>query len=363
MSGLIPEMKPSIIFLFPYPLNEAPSQRFRFVQYLDSLKDKGYRFETHAYLSDNAWKILYQPGHFFSKFLRIVRGYINRLLLLPKIKRFDYVFIHREAAPLGPPIIEFLIAKVLRKKIIYDFDDAIWLPNFSESNKFFSFIKWYSNAKILCKWAYKVSCGNEYLCNFARQFNSNVVYNPTTIDTVNYHNKISNQHKQKFVIGWTGSHSTTRYLHEIVAVLKELEKKYSFELQVIADIPPEIDLASFKFITWQKDTEITDLLAFNIGIMPLVDDPWAAGKCGFKALQYMALGIPALVSPVGVNTRIVDDGVNGFICKTPADWQFAIEKLMNDHVLLDTMAQNTRKKIIEQYSVESNTANFIALFS
>ena len=133
-------MKPSIIFLFPYPLNEAPSQRFRFVQYLDILKERGYRFETHAYLSDNAWKILYHPGHFFSKFLRIIRGYLNRLLLLPKIAKFDYVFIHREAAPLGPPIIEFLIAKVLRKKIIYDFDDAIWLPNFSESNKFFSFI-------------------------------------------------------------------------------------------------------------------------------------------------------------------------------------------------------------------------------
>jgi glycosyltransferase involved in cell wall biosynthesis len=356
-------MKPSIIFLFPYPLNEAPSQRFRFVQYLDILKEEGYRFETHSYLSDNAWKILYQPGRFFAKFLRIVRGYLNRLLLLPHISKFDYVFIHREAAPLGPPLIEFIIAKVLRKKIIYDFDDAIWLPNFSESNKFFSFIKWYSNSKVICKWAYKVSCGNAYLCNFAKQFNANVVYNPTTIDTDHYHNKISNQKKEKFVIGWTGSHSTTRYLNEIVEVLKKLEGKYDFELQVIADIPPILDLKSFKFIKWKKEDEIDDLLSFNIGIMPLKDDLWAAGKCGFKALQYMALGIPALVSPVGVNTRIVDDGVNGFICKTPQDWEMAIEKLMQDHALLLEMAQNTRKKIIAEYSVISNTNNFLALFS
>jgi len=356
-------MKPSIIFLFPYPLHEAPSQRFRFVQYLDILKEQGYHFETHAYLSDNAWKILYQPGRFFAKFLRIVRGYFNRLFLLPKISKFDYVFIHREAAPLGPPLIEFLIAKVLRKKIIYDFDDAIWLPNFSESNKFFSFIKWYSNSKVLCKWAYKVSCGNDYLCNFAKQFNQNVVYNPTTIDTDHYHNKISNQNKQKFVIGWTGSHSTTRYLFEVVEVLKKLESKYEFELQVIADIPPALDLKSFTFIKWKKEDEIEDLLNFNIGIMPLKDDLWAAGKCGFKALQYMALGIPALVSPVGVNTKIVDDGLNGFICKTPQDWEVAIEKLIQDHQLLLQMAQQTRKKIIDHYSVKSNTANFLKLFS
>ncbi|HRG59738.1 MAG TPA: glycosyltransferase [Bacteroidia bacterium] len=356
-------MKPSIIFLFPYPLNEAPSQRFRFVQYLNILKREGYYFETHAYLSDNAWKILYQPGHFFSKFLRIVRGYLIRLLLLPKVKKFDYVFIHREAAPLGPPFIEFIIAKVLGKKIIYDFDDAIWLPNYSESNKFFSFIKWYSNSKLLCKWAYKVSCGNDYLCSFARQFNSNVVYNPTTIDTDNYHNLVSNQDKQKFVIGWTGSHSTTRYLHEIEDVLKRLEQKYDFELQVIADIPPALELKSFKFIKWSKEQEINDLLNFNIGIMPLKDDQWAAGKCGFKALQYMALGIPALVSPVGVNTKIVDHEVNGFICQTLSDWELYIEKLLKDHQLLITMAKQTRIKIIEHYSVKSNTANFLSLFS
>jgi glycosyltransferase involved in cell wall biosynthesis len=215
----------------------------------------------------------------------------------------------------------------------------------------------------LCRWAYKVSCGNDYLCNFAKQFNSSVVYNPTTIDTEHYHNQISNQNKEKFVIGWTGSHSTTRYLNDLVEVLKKLEAKYSFELQVIADIPPALDLKSFKFIKWHKEEEIEDLLNFNIGIMPLKDDLWAAGKCGFKALQYMALGIPALVSPVGVNTKIVDDGINGFICKTPQEWEIAIEKLIQDHELLLEMAQNTRKKIVENYSVKSNTENFLALFS
>lgn len=353
----------SVIFLFPYPLNEAPSQRFRFVQYLEILKNKGFVIETHSYLSQSAWKILYQPGRFFKKFLCIAHSYIKRLLLLSQIKKFDYVFIHREAAPLGPPLLEFIIAKILKKKIIYDFDDAIWLPNYSESNRFFSFLKWYSNTRVICKWSYKVSCGNEYLCNFTSKYNSQVVYNPTTIDTDNYHNRISNQQKEKFVIGWTGSHSTTQYLSQIEEVLQKLENKYDFEFRVIADIPPTISLQSFKFIKWQKDTEIDDLLTFSIGIMPLVNDPWASGKCGFKALQYMALGIPALVSPVGVNTKIVDHGVNGFICTTAQDWEDAIEKLITDKNLLSLMAANTRSKIIDYYSVKSNTDNFISLFS
>ena len=184
------------------------------------------------------------------------------------------------------------------------------------------------------------------------------MYNPTTIDTENYHNKISKQDSKPFVIGWTGSHSTTRYLNEIVEVLQELETKYEFELRVIADIPPEIKLKSFRFVKWKKETEIEDLLGFSIGIMPLVDDQWAAGKCGFKALQYMALGIPALVSPVGVNTKIVDDGINGFVCTTKDDWKRAIESLITNRELLLSMAKNTRSKIENQYSVHSNALNF-----
>ena len=237
------------------------------------------------------------------------------------------------------------------------------MPNFSESNKFFSFIKCYSNSKLIAKWSYKVSCGNAYLCDFAAFYNTQVIYNPTTIDTVNYHNKIKDHSNSKLVIGWTGSHSTIRYLDDLLPVFEKLEKKYDFELRVIADIAPEFKLKSLVFVPWNKNTEIADLMAFNVGIMPLQNDKWAQGKCGFKALQYMALGIPALVSPVGVNTRIVDDGINGFICTTNEDWYANLELLLNDKMMLKTMAEKTRKKIEQHYSVTSNTDNFIELFS
>jgi glycosyltransferase involved in cell wall biosynthesis len=355
-------MAKSVLFLFPYPLKEAPSQRFRFVQYLGLLQAAGIDYKAFSFLSDNAWNLLYRPGNFFLKFLRIVDGYRKRIALLLQIRKFDFVFIHREAAPMGPPVLEWIIAKVLKKKIIYDFDDAIWLPNFSHSNRAFSFLKGYGNVKLICRWAYKISCGNQYLCDFAAQYNSNVVYNPTTIDTEHHHNKVKDHQITRPVVGWTGSHSTLRYLLEIIPVLRELEKEIDFEFRVIADVNPEFNLKHFSFVKWNKETEIDDLLGFDVGVMPLVNDKWANGKCGFKALQYMALGIPALVSPVGVNTRIVDHGINGFICHDEKDWYKNLLQILSNHQLLVEMGQRTRKKIVDHYSVQSNAANFLNLF-
>lgn len=351
-----------IAFLFPYPLHEAASQRFRFEQYYDALTEAGIAFENFPFLDLKSWNRLYKPGNYILKFFDILKGLLKRKLLLFRLLPYDYVFIHREAAPLGPPIFEFIIAKVLRKKIIYDFDDAIWLENYSEANSNFSFLKWYSKAKSIMKWAYKNSCGNHYLCDFASQYSKCVVYNPTTIDTINYHNKIKPEPLPVFTIGWTGSHSTNRYLEEMEDVFLSLEKKYQFKLLVISDKSPEMKIKSLEFIRWQKQTEIEDLLKMDVGIMPLKNDKWANGKCGFKALQYMSLGIPALVSPVGVNTKIVDDGVNGYICNNNEDWYNNIEKLINNRNLLISLSAETRKKIENHYSVNSNKTNFINLF-
>lgn len=351
-----------ILFVVPYPTGKAASQRFRFEQYYKLLEERGIDYDINPFLSDNIWNILYLPGKFHKKAVGILGGICKRFLLLFKLKTYDYIFIHREATPIGPAFFEYIASRWLKKKIVYDFDDAIWIPNYSEANSFFSFLKGYSNVKRICRMAWKVSCGNEYLCLFAKQYNERVVYNPTTIDTINLHNKQKDQSEKPFVIGWTGSHSTVRYLNELLPVLEELEKRYEFEFRVISDLPPEMELKSLKFVKWKKETEIEDLLCFNVGVMPLLDDKWAKGKCGFKALQYMSLGIPALVSPVGVNNKVVDDKINGFICKTSEDWKRALEELMSNQELLEEVSTNTRKKIENFYSVQSNSQNFLALF-
>ncbi|WBA41984.1 glycosyltransferase family 4 protein [Hymenobacter canadensis] len=353
-----------ILFIVPYPPGRAPSQRFRFEQYLPLLTQAGHSYRLAPFISEDTWAILYKPGQAVAKSVGILAGFLRRFILLLSVSAYDYVFIHREASPIGPPVFEWLIAKVLGKKIIYDFDDAIWIPNTSEANKVVAGVKWHHKVGSICRWAYKISCGNVYLRDYARQFNPNAVVNPTTIDTVNLHNRVRDQKAPgRLVIGWTGTHSTLKYLEQVVPVLAELEQQYDFEFRVISNQPPELPLRSLNFQPWRKDTEIEDLAGLHIGLMPLEDDPWAKGKCAFKALQYMALGIPALVSPVGMNTEVVQPGVNGYVCTTAADWRQALETLMQDPELRIKLGEQARATIVERYSVMANEQNFLNLFS
>lgn len=355
----------SILFIVPYPVGKAASQRFRFEQYFEEMDARGMEYRVIPFLTEDVWNILYLPGKFPRKSAAIIAGLWKRFRLLFQLRKYNIIFIHREATPIGPPFFEYIASRWFKKKIIYDFDDAIWIPNYSEANSHFSFLKGYSNVKHICKWSWKISCGNNYLCEYARLFNSEaeIVFNPTTIDTENLHNQVKNQSSKQFIIGWTGSHSTVRYISELIPVLQKLEQEFEFQFMVISDIPPEIELKSLVFRKWNKNSEILDLLTFNVGVMPLLDDKWANGKCGFKALQYMALGIPALVSPVGVNTQIVDNGVNGFVCNSADDWEKAIRLLLSNRVELERISANTRKKIEQSFSVKSNMLNFLHLFN
>ena len=216
----------NILFVAPYPQGEAPSQRFRFEQYLDELTKRGYSYKISSFLDKKTWNVLYNKGHFFQKFLGLMRGYFRRSVDLLNMPKYDVVFIHRESVPFGPPIFGWLVTKVFKKKTIYDFDDAIWLPNASKSNKLTLYFRRFKNASRLCQWATKISVGNRFLAEYAFMFNLNVVINPTTIDTDEYHNSVTDHDNHIFRIGWTGSHSTIEYLNEIYPVLVELEKKF-----------------------------------------------------------------------------------------------------------------------------------------
>ena len=352
-----------VLFIIPYPEGEAPSQRFRFEQYLDDLNQHGIQYSIEPFMRKRTWEILYLKGRFFRKGLGILSGYWRRWKLVLTAGRYDAVFIHREFKPFGLPIAEWFLCKIFAKNVVFDFDDAIWLKNFSESNRTFTFIKRYSNVKNLCKWANTVSVGNTFLAEFAKTFNSNVVINPTTIDTDNYHN-LTAQHSEKIVtIGWTGSHSTIRYLNIIEPVLQKIEKQYAVVFKIISDLPPKLALKNIQFVQWSKKTEIEDLLTLDIGLMPLENNDWSKGKCGFKALQYMSLGIPAIVSPVGVNTDIVDDGINGFLCHDLAEWETKLITLIENAEQRRNMGKSARLKVESAYSVNSNRSNFIHLFT
>ncbi len=353
-----------VFFIVPYPRGHAPSQRFRFEQYLDFLSANNINYEFHSFWSERNWELLYKKGKLFSKAIGLLNGFIRRVWLMFQLRKADYIFIHREVAPLGPPVFEFIIAKIWGKKIIYDYDDAIWLHNSNLFNKnpLLYLLRWPYKVPTICKWAYKVTCGNQYLCDHALKHNKHVMLIPTTIDTVKVHNRTKDQNTDKVVIGWTGTHSTMPYLHLIEDALKEMEEKYTFEFLVISNTPPDLNLKSLKYIPWKFETEIDDLMQINIGLMPSKTDEWAKGKCGFKAIQFMSLGIPVIATPVGVNFDIIKNGYNGYLCSDKKEWVTAMEKLLNDASLRSEMGHRAQMEIADIYSVEANKLLYLNVF-
>jgi glycosyltransferase involved in cell wall biosynthesis len=275
------------------------------------------------------------------------------------------IFVHREASPIGPPLLEWLIARVFRKRMIYDFDDALWLTDRTKESILFRAMKWRGKVSAICRWSYKVSCGNDFLCRYALQFNNRVVYNPTTIDTDFLHipARSSRDNSNQITVGWTGSYSTLKYLETLEAVLKRIEAIVpSVRFLVIADKEPALNLKAMEFRPWSIETEIRDLNEVDIGIMPLPDDEWSKGKCGFKALQYMALEIPTVASPTGVNSTIIEHGINGFLAVTQADWETYLLRLIENKDLRVEMGRKGRQKVVDHFSVHSNESRFLSLF-
>jgi glycosyltransferase involved in cell wall biosynthesis len=216
--------------------------------------------------------------------------------------------------------------KNFQKENNFDFDDAIWVPVASQHNRMAKFIKWPSKVATICKLSYKVSVGNSFLANFAKKYCKDVQIVPTVVDTEVVHNKMQNQDIENPIVGWTGTITTLPYLQMAVPALLKLQEKINFSFVVIANSNPQLALKNYKFIKWRKETEVEDLLSMHIGLMPLADTDIEKGKCGFKAIQYLSLGIPAVVSPVGANLEVVDNGVNGFVADSENEW---IQQLKN----------------------------------
>jgi glycosyltransferase involved in cell wall biosynthesis len=351
-----------ILFICPYPTGLAPSQRFRFEQYIDILEEKGHQIETKPFFTEKAYAKHRQSGDTLTKIHSIFQSYLGRFALLLQVQSFDFVFLHREATPLGPPVIEWIISKVLQRKIIYDFDDAIWTTDDTIESRLTHWLRWRQKVRLICRWSHRISCGNEYLARFAQQKNSNVSIIPTTIDFFPAKRQ-TDQSTGEIVIGWTGSHSTLKYLTTILPVLDSIEVKYPHvRVLVIADKDPHLPLENYQFKKWNLQTETEDLEAIDIGIMPLPDDEWTRGKCGFKALQYMAMSIPAIVSPVGVNRQIVTHGAEGYLCSTFEQWFECLEDLILNPSKRVAMGEKGRQKVINFYSVEANSTRFLSLF-
>jgi glycosyltransferase involved in cell wall biosynthesis len=355
-----------ILFLVPYPLRESPSQRFRFEQYFPLLQKSGIQVMSRSFLDIGNAAVLTTPGNNMRKVTILAWGFLKRFIDVLRAPFYDIVFIHREASPIGPPVFEWILRFIFHRKIVYDFDDAIWLSDKQDEPGLVRFSRWRGKVRLICGWASSVSCANDYLCAYASQFSTRVILLPTTIDTDHVHNRDLHAYQKdqsRITIGWTGSHSTLKYLKLLEPTLIDVEREHPHvTFLVIADRKPPLSLPAWDFIRWNPDTEARDLLRIDIGIMPLPDDDWTKGKSGLKCLQYFALEIPAVASRVGVNSKIIEHGKNGFLATTPQEWKQHLVTLIKNKDLRARLGAEGRKTVVEGYSIAANAETFLSLF-
>lgn len=352
-----------IIFLAPYPYDSVASQRFRFEQYFEVLNEKQILFSFYSFYTSWAYHALISADKIVILIAGILYGYLLRFYHVYRCLHFDYVFIHRELTPFGPPLFEWIIVSVLKKKVIYDFDDAIWLADDQDKHKIMIWLKWYSKVKFICKKSFRISTGNQFLRDYAAFLHNDVIINPTTINTSHTRHILVNHHRTPITIGWTGSHSTLKYLDIIRGSLQKiLTINTQVNFLIICNKKPSWHINGMDFVYWDKKTEWEDLAKIHIGLMPLTNDEWAEGKCGFKILQYFSVGIPALASPVGVNKQIIRHRMNGFLCDNQEDWYTYLSILINDEKLRQTMGLAGKRLVNDQFSRDINRDNFLGLF-
>lgn len=349
-----------ILAIVPSIYDTAPGQRFRIEQWEPLLRERGLEIDYAPFENEELNSVLHQGGKMTRK-LRLVAGaFAQRFTALNKVGRYDACYLFREAALMGPPLFERLLAK--RIPIVFDFDDAIFVSYRSPTNGYLSYLKFAGKAKTICRISSHVMVGNPYLADYARQYNDNVTVIPTTIDTEKYAIKNRSNSATVPVIGWTGSFSTVQHLDTLRGVLEKLARTERFRLRVIGTPRYEIEGVEVEALPWRSETEIEDLEPIDVGIMPLPDDLWSKGKCGLKALQFMALGIPVVCSPVGVNTVIIQDGQNGFVPATEDEWLERLRDLLRSVELRNRIGLAGRATVEQTYSAKAQAPRVFEIF-
>ncbi|MBP8823382.1 MAG: glycosyltransferase family 4 protein [Flavobacteriales bacterium] len=352
-----------ILFIASHRPDRAPGQRFRFEQYFEYLERNGHRCELSFLVDQRDDQVLYTRGQYLGKARFVQRSIRKRKADLERMNDFDIIFIFREA--LMTRSIRFEEAfRTSRAKLVFDFDDAIWLQNVSEANRTWAWIKDPGKTSKIIGLCDLVLAGNAYLASYARRYNPGVQVVPTTINTEEYLPRTSRP-TGPVVIGWSGSITTIQHFCLAVPALRRLKALFGDRIafRVVGDGSFRMDELGIRGLPWRRDTELDDLRAMDIGIMPLPDDEWARGKCGLKGLQYMALGIPTLMSPVGVNTEIIRHGVNGFLPRNEEEWVEQVSRLVEDADLRAGIGAEARLTVEDRYSVNAWRDAYLQVFN
>ena len=322
------------------------SSRLRFFQYVPYLKTQGFEVTVQTLLDDDYLNRLYTAGK--RSILKTGMQYLQRLVALLGVFRYDLIWIEKELFPYMPAVAERLL-HLMGKPYIVDYDDAIF-HNYDRSPH--PLIRKLLGRKIdaVMLQARQVVAGNDYLAERARAAGVHQpALIPTVIDHTRYGVKTSSTTDGP-VIGWIGSPSTQHYVVDIRDALAEACCGARLMLvganpDVVAELP-DIEVV---VVPWNEDNEVALIHQMDIGIMPLADGPWEKGKCGYKLIQYMACGVPVVASPVGVNVDIITRNKCGLLADTNFDWSNTLFRLLGSAELRNKFGQAGRQAVERYY--------------
>jgi glycosyltransferase involved in cell wall biosynthesis len=323
------------------------SSRYRSYQYLLFLQNDDIEITSMPLLDDAYLTARYdnQP----LSLLKIANAYVKRFISLLGANRYDLLWIEYELFSLLPAWFEQTIGRIT--PYIVDYDDAIFHNYDRHPNPVIRKLLGKKIDRVMASAAI-VTVGNSYLAQRAIKAGAKRVEILPTVINLDRYPLPPVYPERMLTIGWIGSPTTTKHLQTLESSFQAISKKQ--EIQVVAIGASEIAMTgvNLKIVRWQDSTEVQELQQLDIGVMPLLNEPWEQGKCGFKLIQYMAAGVPCIASPVGVNTEIIEHGVNGFLASTPAEWITAFQTLIDNPDLRKQMGIAGRKKVEREYCLQ-----------
>lgn len=319
---------------------DDPACRFRIAQYVPLLAAAGWRTALKTNRPAHPWETGVRPPalQFLHRRSRLLQRRVRRSWDIRLASGYDVVLVNRDLLQRRLEYEQMLLER--NPRVVFDFDDAIYLGDGRV------------HAGWMCEHAAWVTAGNERLASFARKYTERVTVVPTVVDETVY-SVATHEGRPTVRVGWLGSdRSIQETLIPQLAMLARLQSELAFQLVIVTRPRPAIRCEGLKweFVEWSPHTEtrISDL--FDIGIMPLTDDPFQRGKCGCKLIQYMAAGLPAIASPVGINTQLIGQDERGFLATTAEDWRDALTTLIRDSRLRAQMGKSGRSFVEREYS-------------
>lgn len=353
---------PRILFIAAHRPGRSPGQRYRFEHYLPYWRSKGYEADSAWYIDERDDEVFYAPGRLLGKARIFAKSWLKRRSQVRLARDYDLLFLQREAFMTGSLRFERGFRRSGRP-LVFDFDDAIWLPNVSPGNRRLNWMKDPGKTSAIIAMSDAVIAGNDYLADYARRYHADVTVIPTTVDLEAYR-PMERPDDGRVVIGWIGSHTSMAHLKQAEPILRDAFERFGprIALRVISDRPFEAEGLPVENVRWSAERETAQLAEIDIGIMPMPDDAWSRGKCGFKGLQYMGMGKAVVLSAVGVNTEIVRDGENGLLAACREEWAGKLGMLVEDRALRQRLGQAAHRTVAERYSVQAWRDAYLALF-